>query len=215
MNLTLTQSIDNSLPLADQLEGTWRAMHGKLQRRARLLCKGDKHRADDLLSDTALKVFLYVQRTPERVQNLGGFLFLALNHAFLDNTRRQGRESRYMDRDCMVEDEYLPESVSLAPSPEQLLEYQQAVLQLEALHEQLTPEQRVLFELKFELDQPYPQIAATLGINEALARKRVELLRKKLRKQLNTPPKPVHKRPAMTFMGQSTPFPASPSPTHP
>ena len=203
MNLTLTQSIDSSLPLADQLEGTWRAMHGKLQRRARLLCKGDKYRADDLLSDTALKVFLYVQRTPERVQNLGGFLFLALNHAFLDNTRRQGRESRYMDRDCMVEDEYLPESVSLAPSPEQLLEYQQAVLQLEALHEQLTPEQRVLFELKFELDQPYPQIAATLGINEALARKRVELLRKKLRKQLNTPPQARSQTP-----GQPTSAPA-------
>jgi RNA polymerase sigma-70 factor (ECF subfamily) len=48
----------------------------------------------------------------------------------------------------------------------------------------LTPQQQTLFALKFEQDQTYPHIAIELGINEPLARKRVELLRKKLRSQL-------------------------------
>lgn len=64
--------------LTQQLDSTWREMEGKLRRRARLLCKGDVHRADELLSDTALKVHIYLQRSPDRVQNLAGFLFLAL-----------------------------------------------------------------------------------------------------------------------------------------
>lgn len=44
----------------------WREIHAKLQRRARHLCKGDVHRADELLSDTAFKVHLYLQHSPGR-----------------------------------------------------------------------------------------------------------------------------------------------------
>ncbi|WP_175821443.1 sigma-70 family RNA polymerase sigma factor [Burkholderia sp. BCC0419] len=169
---------------AQQLDRTWREMQGKLRRRARLLCKGDIHRADELLSDTALKVHIYLQRSPERVRNLSGFLFLALNHAFLDGARRRLRESGMLEFDPAWDDDHAVELAGHAPSVEQQLLLRQQLLRLEQALSMLSPQQQMLFTLKFEEDRPYLHIAATLGINEPLARKRVELLRKKLREEL-------------------------------
>ncbi|KFL49942.1 sigma-70 family RNA polymerase sigma factor [Burkholderia pyrrocinia] len=169
---------------AQQLDRTWREMQGKLRRRARLLCKGDIYRADELLSDTALKVHIYLQRSPERVQNLAGFLFLALNHAFLDGARRRLRESGRLEFDPDWDDDHTVELAGHAPSMEQQLLLRQLLLRLEQALSTLPPQQQMLFTLKFEEDRPYLNIAATLGINEPLARKRVELLRKKLREEL-------------------------------
>ncbi|MCD4502992.1 sigma-70 family RNA polymerase sigma factor [Chromobacterium piscinae] len=168
------------------LEPVWREVYSKLQRRARHLCKGDVHRADELLSDTALKVHLYLQHSPGKVQNLAGFLFLALNHAFLDFVRRQRREIRVLDPDADLDSDSIHARAGSAPTPEQWLTLQQQLARLEEIVHTLKPEQQRLFQLKFEQDLPYPQIAAQLGISETLARKRVELLRKVLRKQLET-----------------------------
>ncbi|KVC86253.1 RNA polymerase sigma factor [Burkholderia ubonensis] len=170
--------------LTQQLDSTWREMEGKLRRRARLLCKGDVHRADELLSDTALKVHIYLQRSPDRVQNLAGFLFLALNHAFLDCARRRRRESCVLEFDAGWDDDHVVELAGHTPSVEQQLLLRQQLLRLEHVLSLLPPQQQTLFALKFEEDRPYLHIAAMLGINEALARKRVELLRKKLREEL-------------------------------
>lgn len=163
------------------LDLAWREVQEKLRRRARQLCKGDIHRADELLSDTALKVHLYLQHSSDRIQNLAGFLFLALNHAFLDHARRQGRENRVLDRDKDCEADDLMVAYGTSPCPEQLLLLKQQLTGMQQALSHLSADQLMLFELKFELDLPYPDIAAHLGINEALARKRVELLRKKLR----------------------------------
>ncbi|GAB2880843.1 hypothetical protein GCM10027093_15060 [Paraburkholderia jirisanensis] len=170
--------------LTQQLDRTWREMQGKLRRRARLLCKGDIHRADELLSDAALKVHIYLQRSPERVQNLAGFLFLALNHAFLDYARRRSRENSVLEFNADWDEDHTLELAGYTPSVEQQLLLRQQVLNLAQTLSRLTPQQQMLFTLKFEEDRPYLHIAATLGINEPLARKRVELLRKKLRAEL-------------------------------
>ncbi|APR37952.1 RNA polymerase sigma factor [Paraburkholderia sp. SOS3] len=172
-------------PAANQFDDTWREMHSKLRRRARLLCKGDPYKADDLLSDTALKVHLYMLRSPERVKNLAGFFFLVLNHAFLDHTRRCGREDRVIEHGGEWEDDFTAAVPDHAPPAEQQLALKQQLIRMERAVATLTPQQRALFALRFEEDLPYPQIAAVLGISETLARKRVELLRKKLRKKLD------------------------------
>ncbi|OHX12606.1 RNA polymerase sigma factor [Chromobacterium sphagni] len=185
--MKFTKNEDSIQPLA----AVWREIQPKLQRRARHLCKGDTHRADELLSDTALKVHLYLQHSAERVQNLAGFLFLALNHAFLDFVRRQGRENLVIDPNSDLDCDTVHAHSSNAPTPEQLLTLKQQLARMEAALAGLKPEQQRLFQLKFQEDLPYPQIASSLGINEALARKRVELLRKALRKHLDqdfTPP---------------------------
>ncbi|OBU87124.1 RNA polymerase sigma24 factor [Chromobacterium subtsugae] len=163
----------------------WREIHAKLQRRARHLCKGDIHRADELLSDTAFKVHLYLQHSSARVQNLAGFMFLALNHAFLDLKRRQRREIKVIDPDSDPDGDQALSCTGHGPTPEQQLSLRQQLAELECAFAALNPDQQQLFQLKFEEDLSYCQIAARLGINEALARKRVELLRKALRKQLN------------------------------
>jgi RNA polymerase sigma-70 factor (ECF subfamily) len=181
---TTNRPAEAALSPANQFDHTWRAMHGKLRRRARLLCKGDAHRADDLLSDTALKVHLYLQRSPERVKNLAGFLFLALNHAFLDQTRHRSREDRVIEHGGQWEEDYVIEIADHAPPAEQQLALKQQLACMEKALTTLTPQERTLFALKFEEDLPYPQIAALLSINATLARKRVELLRKKLRRTL-------------------------------
>jgi len=80
-----------------QLSTAWAEVYSKLRRRARQLCKGDTHQADELLSDTSLQVHLYLQHSPERIHNLAGFLLMALNHAFLDFKRKQGRENKVFD----------------------------------------------------------------------------------------------------------------------
>ncbi|WP_083340930.1 RNA polymerase sigma factor [Chromobacterium amazonense] len=182
----LNQNIAPMPPLGHCFDQVWREVHAKLQRRARHLCKGDVHRADELLSDTALKVHLYLQHSPDKVQNLAGFLFLALNHAFLDHVRRKGREGKVIDPDTELDSDPVHAHAGSAPTPEQQLSLKQQLARMDSAIAALKPEQQQLFRLKFEEDLPYPQIAAQLGINEALARKRVELLRKALRKQLET-----------------------------
>lgn len=157
---------------------------GEIAAARALLCKGDIHRADELLSDTALKVHIYLQRSPERVRNLAGFLFLALNHAFLDGARRRVRESGMLEFDPGWDDDHAVELAGHAPSVEQQLLLRQQLLRLEQVLSALPSQQQMLFTLKFEEDRPYLHIAATLGINEPLARKRVELLRRKLREEL-------------------------------
>ncbi|MEA3120777.1 MAG: hypothetical protein QOH33_318 [Paraburkholderia sp.] len=180
-----TLSLEKTVtPITHQFDRTWREVQGKLRRRARLLCKGDLYRADELLSDTALKVHLYLLRSPERVQNLTGFLFLVLNHAFLDHARRRRREDRVLERDAEWDDDGIAEIADRGLPVEQQLLLKQQLLRMEQALSTLTPQQQTLFALRFEQDRPYPDIAAVLGINEALARKRVELLRKKLRSQL-------------------------------
>jgi RNA polymerase sigma-70 factor (ECF subfamily) len=185
MAITIHSGEATSPPAANQFDHTWKEMHGKLRRRARLLCKGDPYQADDLLSDTALKVHLYMQRSPERVKNLAGFFFLALNHAFLDHTRRCGREDRVIEHSVHGDEDFVDTVADHALPAEQQLALKQQLARMEQALVTLTKPQRLLFALKFEEDLPYPQIAAALGITETLTRKRVELLRKKLRKKLD------------------------------
>ncbi|MGQ5522741.1 RNA polymerase sigma factor [Chitinimonas sp. PSY-7] len=168
----------------NSLGQVWREIYAKLQRRARQLCKGDTHRADELLSDTALKVHLHMSHSGDHIRNLAGFMFLALNHAFLDHIRRQGRENKVFDHNCECDEDYIAEQAGNGPSPEQELVLKQQLSCMSQAVASLNPDQQTLFALKFEQDLPYPQIATKLGINEALARKRVELLRKQLRRQL-------------------------------
>lgn len=194
----VTQSLSH--PATTQaLDSAWREVQAKLRRRARQLCKGDSHRADELLSDTALKVHLYLQHSSDRVQNLSGFLFLALNHAFLDHARRQGREGRVFDRDSDYDDDHIAGQAVSSFTPEQQLALKQQLARMDRALIALNPQQQQLFTLKFEQDLPYPKIASMLDINEPLARKRVELLRKLLRKQLESDfTQPVSPRPSQS-----------------
>lgn len=163
----------------------WKCTQPMLARRARSLTRGDLASADDLLANTALKALLYLRRAPERVQDLQGLLFVVLDHVFLDGIRRRRREERLFDYSVDPDLEDFTESADPAPSASQLLETRQRVAQVGMIYAQLPAEQQKLFQMRFEENQPYEVIARTFAISEPLARKRVELLRRRLRKSLD------------------------------
>ncbi len=169
-----------------QFETAWREVQHDLTKRARRLCRGDIHHADELLSATALKVYLYLERTPERIRDLQGFMFLVLNHVFLDSTRRQGRENRVIDHHVDMDSEWIQETSSTQATPDAILQLRQELDAMVTAVETLTRDQQHLFTLRFSDELSYSSIAQLLGISEALVRKRVELLRRKLKTHLLT-----------------------------
>ncbi|WP_160309857.1 RNA polymerase sigma factor [Chromobacterium subtsugae] len=171
---------DCSVESDQELVRAWRAVQPDLWRRARRLAKNDEHLANDLLSCTALKTLLYMRRQGDKVREVEGFLFLVLNHVFLDHVRSHGREKQRFDAYEEVDSDHL--LAIQAPVPgvlEQLLQ-EQSLKQLQQALEALNEREQQLFEMRFLDEQSYPFIASHFGINEALARKRVQLLRAKL-----------------------------------
>ena len=163
-----------------RFENAWRSVRADLGRRARRLTHGDHDRAEELLSRTALKAFLYICQSSERVRDAEGFLFLVLNHTFLDSARHHTREEKVIDHYVDLDTDSIHAMACSAPSPLQTLLMQEELEQVRQALALLSAPQQRLFQLKFEEERPYSDIAAEFGISEALARKRVELLRKKL-----------------------------------
>ncbi len=103
---------------------------------------------------------------------------------------RHTREEKVIDPYVDLDTDSIHAMASSAPSPLQALLMQEELEQVRQALMQLSDAQRMLFQLKFEEERPYSEIAAAFGISEALARKRVELLRKKLHALL--PQRRVH-----------------------
>jgi RNA polymerase sigma-70 factor (ECF subfamily) len=163
-------------------ERAWRNVRPQLARRARKLVRGDAVIADELLADTALKALLYMRRMPERIRNPEGFMFVVLNHVFVDRVRQVCREERVIYHCAEFDVDHFATIASAAPSPTQAMEMGEGLSLIACALDDLSAKERLLFSLKFEQELSYAGIASELNISEVLARKRVELLRKKLRK---------------------------------
>ena len=107
----------------DRFELAWRTVQDDLLRKARRLCRGDLALADELLADTALKACLYLRKRLDRVRDPEGFMFMVLNHVFLDHLRRLGRERAIFNLDLDVDADFVGEIASHAPGQELELEY--------------------------------------------------------------------------------------------
>ncbi|WP_114811715.1 RNA polymerase sigma factor [Paraburkholderia kururiensis] len=190
---TFRPHADASCTANAAFERAWRSVHGHLEQRARSLAKGDRVAADDLVANTALKALVYMRRMPDRIRNPEGFLFTVLNHVFLDSVRHASREGRVLYYCDESDADYLGAAAATAISPAHIVELGEGLALIAEAIERLTPAQRQLFSLKFEHELSYAAIADELNINEALARKRVELLRRKLRaavEKRDTRPRP-------------------------
>ncbi|MGC5703881.1 sigma-70 family RNA polymerase sigma factor [Pseudomonas sp. NFXW11] len=168
--------------VADQLfEASWKAVLPGLQRRARQLARGNTDGAQEWLAATAIKALLFFRRAPGRIRDPQGFLFLVLDHVFVDSCRRRSREQRLFVDLADVEDDPKQQLESPQISVLEQVELLEALAQISRRVAQLPLQKRRLFELKFVDDLPYPHIAAELGMNQPLARKHVQLLREALR----------------------------------
>jgi RNA polymerase sigma-70 factor (ECF subfamily) len=167
-------------------EESWRAARQALYRRALRLTRGDPGQAEDLLSVTAIKSLKILRHAPEKIRDPQGFLFLVLRHAHLDGARRNMRERRIFDAEAtrrMEEDgEEGAEETDKAQTPLDALLVAERLEGVFRALDRLSAQQRQLFDLAFIYEHAYPEIAETLGISAMLARKRVQLLRKKLRR---------------------------------
>lgn len=185
MEMQITANDSSKRAMLEQRFGeVWKDVLPSLGRRARHLTRGDHARAEDLLANTALKALLYLRRAPDRVQDLHGLLFVVLKHVFLDSTRRQKRENGIFDYAADSDGEDGIDNAELAPSAAQTMELRQNLSLIEGIYARLPKVQQTLFEMRFHDNQSYAVIAVALDISEALARKRVELLRKRLRQAL-------------------------------
>ncbi|QSX77889.1 RNA polymerase sigma factor [Agrilutibacter solisilvae] len=161
-------------------ERTWRAAYPALRHRAQRLAEGRSDRADDLLAGAAVKALQFMRRAPQKLTDPEVFLFVVLKHVFLDTVRRCARHNRVFD--ASTDPELDAES---APSggdrtAEQWSERREQLGRVDGVLRRLAPDQQRLFAWRFIDDLPYAAIAQRLGISEALARKRVQLLRARL-----------------------------------
>ncbi|MGG6867801.1 UNVERIFIED_CONTAM: sigma-70 family RNA polymerase sigma factor [Pseudomonas aeruginosa] len=173
-------------------EESWRAAQAGLRKRAQRLARGNSHRAEEWLSSTAVKAMLFLRQSPERVRDPQGFLFLVLEHVYLDSARHQIREDRLIDRgiDLHDEDRLIDRGIDLhdgqlerfaaVGSPLERLEQLERLDQVDKALASLSRQQQQLFELRFIEELPYADIASQLGIAPPLVRKRVQLLRSRL-----------------------------------
>ncbi|MGH8033468.1 MAG: RNA polymerase sigma factor [Luteimonas sp.] len=163
----------------------WSSMLPKLRCRALRLSNGHHDRADDILADTALKALIFMRRSPESITDPRVFLFVVLRHVFLDATRRQRSENGAVDRKLDTQSK-IDAATDTGPSAQHHAEMQNALALVNAAVAAMPGEQQRLFAFRFVDDLPYPVIAERLGINQPLARKRVELLRRQLRAACDT-----------------------------
>ncbi|PAU65647.1 RNA polymerase subunit sigma-70 [Pseudomonas sp. PIC25] len=164
-------------------EQSWRAVQPNLRKRAQRLARGDRERAEEWLSNTALKALLFLRRAPERVRDPEGFMFLVLEHVYLDSARHHQRESRLFDHGVDLHSEQIDRFASPANLLERL-EQLERLAQIGAAVARLPLPQQRLFELRFIEERPYADIADELGITQPLVRKRVQLLRNRLGDQI-------------------------------
>ncbi|WIE50850.1 sigma-70 family RNA polymerase sigma factor [Pseudomonas sp. GM17] len=168
--------------VADQLfEASWQAVYPELMRRANRRARGNLALAQEWISNTAIKALLFFRRSPERIREPQGFLFLVLDHVFLDSLRTSKREEQLFDRSIDLAHDHQALLAAPCVSVFEHTEQFERLMQLGRRVEQLPLPQRRLFEMRFVEELPYPQIAAELGIAQPLARKRVQLLRAALR----------------------------------
>ena len=166
-------------------EESWRTARQALYRRALRLTRGDQGRAEELLSVTALKSLEVLRRIPERIRDPQGFLFLVLRHVHLDSARQEAREKRVFDKEAMwrmeEEGKEIPGGMDETRTPLDIFLVAERLESLSRAFGYLKPRQRALFDLFFLQECAYPEIAQALDISAALARKRVQLLRERLR----------------------------------
>lgn len=198
-------------------EESWRAAQAGLRKRAQRLARGNSHRAEEWLSSTAVKAMLFLRQSPERVRDPQGFLFLVLEHVYLDSARHQIREDRLIDRGIDLHDGQL-ERFAAVGSPLERLEQLERLDQVDKALASLSRQQQQLFELRFIEELPYADIASQLGIAPPLVRKRVQLLRSRLSADFS--PATFHKTDAAAFIpdkrveARATGPPARRAPAH-
>jgi RNA polymerase sigma-70 factor (ECF subfamily) len=172
---------DNNTKAADSMfTAAWSEMLPELRHRALRLSNGHHDRADDMLADTAVKALIFMRKSPGSITDPRGFLFIVLRHVFLDSIRRCRNEVAVLDARLDAQ-ACIDAAIDQGPSAQRVVDMHDSLKAVGDAVAAMSSDQRRLFAFRFVDELPYPAIAERLGIQQPLARKRVELLRRNLR----------------------------------
>ncbi|KZL21422.1 RNA polymerase sigma factor [Pseudovibrio axinellae] len=159
----------------------WNENRRKIFGRAFHLTSGDMDAAEELMSATIIKVASHFEQRPLNMREPIAFFMYALKNEFISQYRKKRYEYRFRDGEKDVYDEHLaPAEVQSAPQ-EVLLAQKEELMLIGQTLEKLPVIYQQIFSMKFVEDRSYSEISEELNISQALARKRVQFLREKLR----------------------------------
>ena len=156
----------------------WRSSYSAFLSRALLWCRGSRERGEDLISRATVRILDFVSKHDRPVADACALYFLVLRNLAIDDYRAGRRGTLIYDRTIDVHSEEdgwrLP---ACGTDMHSVLAANEGLAAVEALLERLSEETRNLFVQRFLEHRSYREIAPSLGISEAGARKRVQKLR--------------------------------------
>lgn len=166
----------------------WKNSYHAFLSRAMLWCRGNRERAEDLVSRATVRILDFVSKHDQPVVDAAALYFLVLRNLAIDEYRNACRGALIFDRTVDIHSEAdgwrLP---GCGADMHSQLATNQALIAVEALLERLSEETRNLFVQRFLEHRSYREIAPSLGVSEAGARKRVQKLREVLSGRIPPP----------------------------
>lgn len=165
----------------DYLWSCWVQCKPMLKGRALRLTNGDPDAAEELLSATILKAANHFNGRPVHLKDPKAFFMFALKNEFISQYRKKRHEFKHRDADTDVHEDRIAQSDWEAKGQERELVTRQELQRLQGALLDLPDIYQQIFSMKFVEDRSYPEISEELEISQALARKRVQFLRQKLK----------------------------------
>lgn len=162
----------------------WQANREHLMRQSLRLMAGNRADAEDALSTAMLKASQKFGLYAEEIVNQRAWLSRLLHNACMDLYRGYGRQGRPAGTAAGLEEEGLPAVVAEESSPEEVAEGREALRLLAERVAELPPTLRLPLLLRFVHNRSYDEIAAQLELTNCAVRKRIQLARERLRREL-------------------------------
>lgn len=176
---TPARAVSGTVP--DEIWQGWMQCAQILRGRAMRLTNGNVDEAEDILSSTILRTATHVLLHHTEVREPRSFFLCALNNEFISRCRKHAHERRLRDFHADVYSDLLASDGEPAASLEDARSNRDTLTRVQYVVARLPADARILFNLRFREDRSSAEIAALLNISPALARKRIQLLREKLR----------------------------------
>jgi len=160
----------------------WQANREHLMRQSLRLMAGNRADAEDALSTAMLKASQKFGLYAEEIVNQRAWLSRLLHNACMDLYRGYGRQGR--PAAAGRDEEVLPAVVADESNPEEVAEGREALRLLAERVAELPPTLRLPLLLRFVHNRSYEEIAAQLELTNCAVRKRIQLARERLRREL-------------------------------
>ncbi|CAM2070458.1 RNA polymerase sigma factor [Sulfidibacter corallicola] len=162
----------------------WQEHEQKLFNRCLYLSGGNRHDAEDALSDCMIKAYNYASNATNKIKNKKAWLMQVIHNHFIDLYRKR-KSVQFADEssNTLVE---TSDTLALAPNQECHMVHQEKLVQVLKSADELPKKLKQTFYMHFIQDLSYKSMANQGGITVPNARKRVQLVRERLRKKLET-----------------------------